>query len=38
MSLQVCNIHVENLLYDYLGRAIEHRQVIDSHSTFNVQS
>ena len=37
MSLQVCNIHVGNLLHSSLAHAIKHSQVMGSHSAFNVK-
>ena len=37
MSLQVCNIHLGNLLQGSLDHAIEHGHVMGSHATFNVQ-
>ena len=37
MSLQVCNVHVGNLLHGTLGHAVEHGCVMDSHETFSVQ-
>ena len=37
MSLQVCNIHVGNLLNCSLGPAFEPGQVMGSHNKFSVQ-